>query len=120
MTPQVPFSEAGQHELEVSICAADAQGDICEALFQAEKTVTCRPRAAAPAASLPRLAQKNSLVLCGVDVPAEVSDGVMHVFVALKRVWHDAPSEVVLNPKPQTSNTIPGTLYPIPASLADP
>lgn len=90
------MTEAGVHSLEVSICAADVHGNICEALFQAEKCVTLRPRAAPPAKSLPRLAQKDSLVLCGVDVPTEVSDGTMRVFVALKRVWHDAPREVAL------------------------
>jgi hypothetical protein len=52
---------------------------------------------------LPRLMQKDALVLCGIDIPEKVNNGTLRVIVALKRVWYDAPKDIALIIR----NTIP-------------
>eukprot|EP00961_Rhodomonas_salina_P225971 3055159-Rhodomonas_salina.1 len=92
---EVPFTEAGSHTLQVSVCAADAQGEITDSLFQSEyDNVQCIVEAPRP--PMPRLQQKDALVLCGVDIPEIVAQGKMQIFVALKRTWHDAARDVAL------------------------
>jgi len=92
---ELPFNENGIHSLQVSVCSADAHGAITDSLFQAEyDNVQCIVES--PRAPMPRLDQKDALVLCGVDIPTIVAQGKMQLFVALKRVWHDAPRDVAL------------------------
>ena len=52
---------------------------------------------------LPRLMQKDALVLCGIDIPEKINNGTLRVIVALKRVWYDAPKDIALIVR----NTIP-------------
>eukprot|EP00960_Hanusia_phi_P057935 763720-Hanusia_phi.AAC.6 len=90
---EVPMPEPGEHALNVSVCPVEDDGSIGAPFFE-PKDVTCAVEA--PRLPLPRLQQKDALVLCGVDIPKEVSDGKLRVIVALKRVWSDAPKDVAL------------------------
>jgi hypothetical protein len=90
---EVPFDE-GEHTLHVMVCEVGETGHVEAVLF--ETTKTCRKEAAPARGPLPRLqySDADSLALCGVDVPATVEQGRMRVIVALKRTWHDAPTQV--------------------------
>jgi hypothetical protein len=94
----VPFLDDGEHQLTVQVCAVcqDEGAEGLTVLF--ETTRLCRKEAAVARGPLPRLQhnETDALVLCGVDVPAKVEIGKMRVIVALKRTWHDAPSQLAL------------------------
>mmetsp|Transcript_24121 Transcript_24121/g.78494 ORF Transcript_24121/g.78494 Transcript_24121/m.78494 type:complete len:570 (+) Transcript_24121:2239-3948(+) len=90
---EVPIPEPGEHTLNVSVCPVEEDGSVGLPFFEPQD-VTCTVEA--PRLPLPRLQQKDALVLCGVDIPKEVSDGKLRVIVALKRVWNDAPREIAL------------------------
>jgi hypothetical protein len=88
------FVLPGVHTINVMVCEVGESGDVESVLF--ETTRTCVKEAVPERGPLPRLqySDEDSLALCGVDVPAKVDQGKMRVIVALKRTWHDAPSQV--------------------------
>ena len=92
---EVPVEE-GEHFIQVILRAANHMGEFLDDLFEFEPRIL-RVSAAPQAPGLPRLMQAESVVLCGVDIPEHVEAGDrMRIMVALKRVWHDAPSDFSL------------------------
>lgn len=91
---EVDFADAGEHALHVMVGEVGESGRFESVLF--ETTKTCRKEAAPARGPLPRLqySDADALALCGVDVPTTVEQGRMRVIVALKRTWHDAPTQV--------------------------
>ena len=92
---EADLTEAGSHELHVMVCSIDESDNIEGVLF--ETTRLCHKEVLSARGPLPRLehSEVDSLVLCGVDVPATVEVGRMRVIVAVKRTWHDAPTQVL-------------------------
>jgi hypothetical protein len=109
---ELPMADEGLHSIQVFVFAADEDG-ISQPLFVCEPQDclvgrpdgTSKQYESAPNEQifgLPRLQQKDSLVLCGVDVPSQ-AEGNLRIMVALKRIWHDAPREVSYHPKSRPS-----------------
>ena len=94
---EAPLSEAGEHELHVMVVAVGESGELEDVLFETTQAFALAG-AAPPRGPMPRLQQseEDSLVLCGVDVPATVEAGRLRAIVALKRTWHDAPTKLAL------------------------
>ena len=92
---EAPFSEPGEHELHVQVCAVGESGALKSVLFETTR-ICCKEEHTPARGPLPRLQHsvEDSIVLCGVDVPRQVVAGKMRVIVALKRTWHDAPTQV--------------------------
>jgi hypothetical protein len=92
---EAPLSEAGKHDLHVMVFAVGESGELEDVLFETSRVVTKTEAARGP---LPRLqhSEEDSLVLCGVDVPTTVEVGRLRAIVALKRIWHDAPTALAL------------------------
>lgn len=107
----MPFKEAGQHELEVSICSADAQGNICETLLHIERSVTCSPPAAAGTMV------HGGFNLIGLDVPevVEEGEGILRVIAAVERDGEECgPPKVALIVRDLTSGRCATVLKDVP------
>jgi len=92
---EAPLREAGRHDLHIMVCAVGESGELEDVLFETSRVVTKTEAARSP---LPRLqhSEEDSLVLCGVDIPTTVEVGRLRAIVALKRIWHDAPTVLAL------------------------
>ena len=95
------MTEGGVHSIQVTVCSADEDGEMLP-LFVCEPrqchvqlpSSMCEQSTSSVSSGMPRLMQKDSLVLCGVDIPSQAQAGKLRIMVALKRIWHDAPKEV--------------------------